>query len=176
MNKIYPPRQAILTGIISALFAMVSFSIFISLNRHFEWQINPSSARGIIGLLSLTILGIGIYIGMNAVKSANGKLSYGQAVVTGFLIGLTTGVIMSLIGFIYTNYINPGYCDYMLAEAKKSMITGGKDAQEIADGLASLKQQLSPAAQIFQAMIGQTIAGTVIALVMGISIRTKNNT
>jgi len=173
MNKIYPLKQGILTGLTSAIFATGAFSIFISLNRHFNWQVNPSSARGIIGLLSLIILGIGIYMGMTAVKSTNGRLSYRQAVAVGFLIGLTTGIIMSVIGFIYTNYINPGYIDYMLAEAKKAMIAGGKDPQEIADKIAALKQQLSPAVQILQAMAGQTIAGTVIALVMGIFIRTK---
>ena len=112
-------------------------------------------------------------MGMTAVKSTNGRLSYRQAVAVGFLIGLTTGIIMSVIGFIYTNYINPGYIDYMLAEAKKAMIAGGKDPQEIADKIAALKQQLSPAVQILQAMAGQTIAGTVVALVMGIFIRTK---
>ena len=173
MNKIYPLKQAIITGITSALFATIAFSIFAGLNQYFDWQVNPSSARGIIGLLSLIILGIGIYMGMSAAKSATGKLSYGHAVAIGLLIGLTTGVVMSVIGFIYTRYINPGYVLYMLNEAKKAMIADGKDSQEVANGLTGLKQQLSPAVQILQAMAGQTIAGTVIALVMGIFIRTK---
>ena len=173
MNKIYPLKQAIITGITSALFATVAFSIFISLNRSLDWQVDLSSARGIIGLLSLIILGIGIYMGMTAVKSATGMLSYGQAVAISLLIGLTTGVVMSVIGFIYTRYINPGYVTYMIDEARKAMIADGKDAQGVANRLTGLKLQLSPAAQIFQAMVGQTVVGTVIGLIMGIFIRTK---
>jgi hypothetical protein len=174
MNKIYPFKQAIITGVASAIFATAAFAIFITLNRNFDWQANPSSARGIIGLLSLIILGVGIYTGMQAVKSASSRLSYGRAVAVGFLIGLTTGIIMSVIGFIYTNYINPEYVPYMVAEAKKALMADGKDSQQIAIGLNGLKQQLSPAGQIFQAMVGQTAAGTVIALIMGTFIRTKN--
>ena len=173
MNKIYPLIQAIITGITSALFATVAFSIFLGFNQHFDWRASPSSARGIIGLLSLIILGIGIYMGMTAVKSATGMLSYGQAVAIGLLIGLTTGIVMSVIGFIYTRYINPGYVTYMLIEAKKAMIADGKDPKEGAIGLTDLRLQLSPAAQIFQAMVGQTVVGTVIGLIMGIFIRTK---
>jgi hypothetical protein len=174
MNKIYPPKHALLTGIASAIFATGAFSVFEGLNRTLAWGINPSTLRGLIGLLTIFVLGIGIYTGMRSIKKINGgKLTYGQAVLTGLLIGLTTGVIMAVVGAIYTNLVNPGYIDYMINERKNTMLAEGESQQDISQALAQLKMQLSPAAQIFQALVAQTVGGTVIALVMGLFLRTK---
>ena len=172
MNKIYPSKQAILTGLISGLFAVIVFAAISSLNDHAHWGMNPVSLRGIIGLFTLIILGIGIYTGMQSIKRSNeGKLTYGQAVAVGVLIGLTTGFIMAILGLIYTTLINPGYAAYMLAENKAAMLTEGKSAQDIATTQASLQMQYTTPVQIFQALVGQTVSGTVIALIMAIFVK-----
>jgi hypothetical protein len=174
MTKYYPPKQALLTGFISAVFATGAFSGFEELNRTLAWGINPSTLRGLTGLLTIVILGVGVYAGLRSIKRANGgKLAYGQAVLTGLLIGLTTGVIMSVAGFIYTQFINPGYIAYMLSERKNAMLAEGRSQQDISQGMAQLKMQLSPAAQVLQALVAQTAGGTVIAAIIGLFVRTK---
>src|ERR1700679_2151066 len=100
MNKKYPWKQAVITGLIVGVFAVISFSIVDYLNKHFGWGVNATTIRGLTGLLILVILGIGIYSGMQAVKrSNNGIISYGQAIVCGVLIALTTGLITAIVGF-----------------------------------------------------------------------------
>lgn len=174
MNKTYPFKQAVITGIVSAIFATGVFAIADSLNQHNGWNVNPATIRGLIGLLTLIILGIGIYAGMQNIKKANqGQLSYRQALLTGFLVALTVGVVMTVLGLVYTSVINPGYTGYMVSEGKKALLTEGGSPGDIARGVADLQKQFSPSVQAVQALVGQTAAGTVIALVMAAFTRTK---
>jgi len=170
MNKKYPWKQAIITGITVGVVAIVTFS----LSKQAHLNINASTLRGLTGLLTLVILGIGIYVGMRSIKTANGgKLTYGQAMFTGFIIALVTGIITALVSVIYCSLIDPGYSTYMVAETQKAMLASGKSQAEITTGTPALLQQWSTGGQAIQALIGQTVCGTVIALVMGIFIKTK---
>ena len=69
--------------------------------------------------------------------------------------------------------LNPGYTAYMLAESKKALIADGKSPAEIAVNMPSLKQQWTTGGQMLQALVGQTVCGTVISLVMGLFIKNK---
>ena len=174
MNNKYPWRQAIITGLIVGIFAIGSFSIADSLNKHFAWGVNTTTIRGLTGLLTLIILGIGIYTGMRSIKRSNGgKLTYGQALLAGFIVALTTGIITALAGLIYCNYINPDYAAYMLSESKKAMIADGKSSVEIAASMPGLTQQWTTGGQMLQALVGQTVSGTVIALIMALFVKSK---
>src|SRR5260221_5830036 len=176
MNKKYPWKHAILTGLIVGVFAIGSFTLFDSLNKHFGWGVHTTTIRGLTGLLTLVILGIGIYTGMRSVKRSNGgKLTYAQALLAGFIIAFTTGIITALVGLIYCNFINPGYTSYMLAESKKAMIAGRKSPAEIAASMPAMEQQWTTGGQMMQALLCQAVCGTVIALAIGIFLRTKNN-
>jgi hypothetical protein len=174
MNKVYPLKQAVLTGIISGVFATGVFSIADSLNQSENLNINPASIRGVIGLLTLIILGIGIYMGMQSVKRANqGQLSYGQALLSGFLVALTVGIIMAALGLAYTCIINPGYAEHMVAEGKKALLVNDRSAGDIATGVVNLQKEFTPSMQVTQALVGQTVAGTVMSLIMGIFVKSK---
>jgi hypothetical protein len=174
MNNKYPWKQAIITGTVVGIFAIASFSIADRLNRHLAWGMHTTTLRGLTGLLTLVILAVGIYTGMRSVKRNNsGKLSYGHAMLTGFIIALITGIITALAGLIYCQYINPGYGAYMLSESIKEMTADGKSPAEIAAGLPGLKQQWSTGGQMMQALMGQTACGTVISLILGLFIKSK---
>ena len=174
MVKTYPWKQAAITGILSALFTTFAFSIANGLKQHFGWPVNPATIRWLTGLLTIVILAIGIYAGMQSLKRANGgKLKYSRALAAGVLIGLTVGIIMAILGFIYTRYINPGYTDYMVGEGTKALIADGKSPAEIAAGIADLHKQFSPGTQIMQALVAQTGMGTIISLILGAFVRTK---
>ena len=92
------------------------------------------------------------------------------------IIALVTGIILALVDVIYCNYLNPGYATYMVEESQKALIADGKSLAEIATSLPSLKQQWTTGSQMFQALIGQTVLGTVISLVMAIFIKAKIKT
>jgi len=170
MNKKYPWKQAIITGIIVGVVAVIAFS----LSKQAHLNVSAATLRGLTGLLTLVILGVGIYVGMHSIKAANGgRLTYGQAVFTGFIIALVTAIITALVSAIYCSFIDPGYSAYMVAETQKAMLASGKSQAEITAGTPALQQQWSTGGQAIQALIGQTVCGTVIALVMGIFVKTK---
>lgn len=73
MNKKYPWKQAILTGLIVSVFAIGSFTVADHFNRQLGWGVHTVTIRGLTGLLTLVILAIGIYTGMRSIKLANGK-------------------------------------------------------------------------------------------------------
>jgi hypothetical protein len=175
MTKIYPLKQALITGIVSGVFAVSAFAIFTGLSDGLGKQINPVTIRWLTGLFSLLILAVGVYSGIQSVKRSNGaKLSYGQAVGAGVLVGLTVGICMAIIGLIYTNIINPGYHDYMLAENKKEMLAAGNSSADITAAQANLAKMLTPGVQIMQALVLQTGVATILSLIMGLFLRSRD--
>ena len=170
MNKKYPWKQALLTGIIVGMVAVISFTV----SKQAHLNISATTLRGLTGLLTLVILGIGIYVGMQRIKTVNsGKLTYGQAVFSGLLIALVTGIITALVSVVYCRLIDPNYSAYMISETQKAMLANGKSPAEVNVAVPALQQQWSTGGQFIQALIGQTVCGTVIALIMGIFVRTK---
>jgi hypothetical protein len=172
-NKL-PFKQAGITGLCVGIFAISSFTIADALNTHFGWGFNPTTIRGVCGLLTILILGTGTYIGMQSIKRNNqGTLTYMEAISAGVLIAVTTGIITAICAFIYCTFINPGNTAYMVAESKKEMIARGETAAQIATHVADLQKQLSAAAQVMQALVAQSVIGTLISLVMGLFVRSK---
>jgi len=174
MNKKFPFKTAVVTGIISAVFAIGSFILLDSLNNKQNWGVQPATLRGIIGLLTLVILGVGIFSGMKSIKRANaGRLSYGSAVLAGLTVGVITGLLMAVLGFVYYHFINPGYTAYMVDAGRKEILAAGAGEAQIAYQTNALRQEYSPTGQAIQAVFGQSVCGLLISLVMGIFVRSK---
>ena len=174
MKSIYPWKQAVITGLIVGTFGICSFSIADSLNKYLNWGTNPATIRGICGLLMLIILGTGTYVAMQYVKRTNnGILTYKQALLSGITVALTTGIITAILSAVYCEVINPGYAEYMVAEGKKAMIANREMPAEMAKHIAALRSGFSTGAQVMQAIIGQSVCGTIISLVMGLFVKSK---
>jgi len=171
MNNITPWRQAILTGIIISLFGPAFFHIA----DHQHTSINPMTIRGISGLVGLVILGIGMYSATQSVKRQQaGSLTYKQAITSGIFVALITAIIVSVFTLIYCNYINPNYADYMVAAGKRQMVADGESATAITTHVKDLQKQYSTPMQVMQSFVGQLLSGTIISLIMGLFIKTKN--
>lgn len=163
------------TGIASSLWLLGSFSIVVWLDAHiFHADIPATQVRAYGGLFSILILVIGIYLGMKAVKKENAmNISYGQAVKTGILISVITGIIVALFSFLYCTVLNPGYADFMVSETQKAMVNAHASANEINDKLISVKKQFSTGSQVMQALVGQIAVGSISSLIIGLFIRSK---
>jgi len=173
MNKKYPWKP-IITGVIVGIFSVGSFTIAKGLDKYFVWGVQTATIRWLTGLLTLIILGIGIYTGMRSIKKSNaGQVTYGQAFSAGFIITLTAGLVIALGSLVYRNVINPGYAADMVAESKKAMAADGKSPADIAAATPSLEQQWSAGRQMVQALIAEMVCGTAAALIMGVFIKSK---
>jgi len=169
-------KVGIITGIAVGLFAITCFSIFNWLNTRFGWGLQPATIRGLSGLLTIVIQGTGIYFSMKGTKAVqNGRLTYRQALKAGFTVAIITALITAFFGLIYCTVINPGYADYMINEARKAMLDAGKSAKQIADGLVGVRREFSIGGQVMEALIAQTVVGTIISLIMSFFMKSKRS-
>jgi len=167
-------KYGLITGIIVGAFAVSFFALVNCLNTSYNWGMQPSNIRGIGGLLTIVILATGIYLTMQAVKKEqDNKLTYGQALKAGVIVAVITAVLVALFGFVYCQFLNPGYAQYMVSEAQKAMAANGETPQQIAEHSKSVQAEFSTGGQVMQALIGQTVVGTVVSLVLGMFLRSK---
>ena len=169
-----PYKYGIITGVTVGLFAIGFFSAFNWFNTHYGWGMQAANVRGISGLLTIIIQATGIYFSMTRVKTAQfGSITYKQAFKAGVTVAVITALITAFFGLIYCTVINPGYADYMVNEARKTMLAAGKSSKQIADDLVGIKWQFSTVGQVVQALVAQSVAGSVISLIMAIFIKNK---
>jgi hypothetical protein len=166
-------KYGLITGTVVGIFAISFFSIVNGINNSAGWGMQASNIRGISGLLTILIQATGIYVAMQAIKKQNNTLSYGQALKTGIFIAIITAIITAFFSFIYCEFINPGYAQYMVAEAQKVMIAKGETQQQITADSVAVRKEFSTGAQVAMALVGQFFVGTVVSLIMGLFIRTK---
>jgi hypothetical protein len=167
-------KYGLITGITLSIFATAFFSIVDGLNNSHNWGMQSSSIRGITGLLTILILATGIYVAMQAVKKGqNNTLTYSQAIKTGILVAIITAIITAFGSYIYCEFINPGYAQYMLAEAQKAMAAQRDTPQQIAADSVKVKQTYSTGMQVIQSLVGQSVVGTALSLVLGLFLRTR---
>jgi hypothetical protein len=163
------------TGVVSGLWGLATFTVIGWLNNAvLHGRLPATDVRSLGGVFSIVILVIGIAWGMRAVRAENGGvLTYGQAVKTGIIVACITGVIVALFTWLYCTVINPGYTDFMVADAQRSLVSAGKAAPETAAELDSVRKQFSVGAQVVQALIGQAVVGSIASLILGAFLRTK---
>jgi Protein of unknown function (DUF4199) len=164
------------TGILSGLWGLISFTVVGWLiTTAFHSSIPATQIRSYSGLFSLIILALGIYLGLKQARDRNGNsLTYSQAVKTGILIAVTTAVLVALFAWFYCAVLNPGYTDFMIQDVRQSLTAAGKSSAEIARGAETARKEFTTGAQVTEALIGQAVLGTLITLLLGLFMRTKN--
>ena len=173
--KVYV-KYGLWTGICSGLWGLISFTVVGWLNTAaFHGTIPATQIRSYSGLFSLLILGLGIYVGLKQARARNSDtLSYGQAVKTGVLIAVITAILGALFAWLYCTVLNPGYTDFMVRDVGQSLTAAGKSPTEINQAMESARKEFSTGGQVAQALIGQAVVGTVLTLLIGLILRTKN--
>lgn len=174
MNKNYPIKHAFTTGTCVAGFGPVFFAIADKISNTPTHFTNPMTIRGVTGLLSLIILGVGIYYGMQSVKKLNGgALSYGAAIKTGLFISVITGIITAAFTFIYCQYIDKDFAGHIISESIALLIAEHASAEEISRTINDITRQLSTSMQVMQALVGQPVSGLILSLIIGAFVKTK---
>jgi hypothetical protein len=169
-------KYGLWSGIISGLWGLISFTVVRWINTTaFRGSIPATQIRSYSGLFSLIILAVAIYLGLKQVRTRNGNsLTYSQAIKTGIPIAVITAVFVALFAWFYCTVLNPGYTDFMVQDVRQSLTAAGKSSAEIARAAESARKEFSTGDQVAQALIGQAVVGTLITLILGLFIRTKN--
>ncbi|HWB27655.1 MAG TPA: DUF4199 domain-containing protein [Chitinophagaceae bacterium] len=167
-------KFGLITGLTVGAWNLSCFSIVNWLNNSFSLGIPSARIRAYSGLFGVVILVIGIYTGMKEVKRQNGGiLTYRQAVGAGIGISIITACMAAIFAFTYCTVINPGYTDYMVKDAQNTLTAAHHSPADIKRQLEQARMQFSTASQVLQALIGQSVAGSVCSLIIGIFTKTK---
>jgi len=169
-------KTGIKTGLAAGIFAISCFSLFNWLNTKNGWGIQPATIRGISGLVTILIQGVGIYFSMSGTKTVqSGSLSYGAAFKAGFTVAVITALITAFCALVFCTVINPGYSDYMINEAHKDLAASGESVKQIAQDMVAVRWEFSVGGQVTAALVAQTFIGTIITLILGIFMKSKRS-
>jgi len=103
-----------------------------------------------------------------------GTITYGQCVGTGFWVGVFSGIITAIFMYVYYTVINPDFINQMVAQQMQTMRDRGMTAQEIQNAQAMTRTMSSPAIMVLWSLFGAIIGSTIMALIIGIFVRSKN--
>ena len=152
------------------------FTIVSWINRILSLNIPATRIRAYSGLFGLIILAIGIYLGISEKRRREKYLTYKTAIKTGIAIALISAVVVSFFSLIYCTLINPGYSEFMVKQTQQALVAANRSPDEITRAVNNAKAFYSPISQVIQALIVQSVFGTIASLVTGLFLRTKTST
>lgn len=167
-------KFGLVTGLIVSAWNLSCFTIVSWLNKILSLGFPAARIRAYSGLFGIVILLIGVSLGIKEVKRRNGyRISFVQAIKTGISISLISASISGFFAFVYCTVINPGYTDYMVKQAESALMQAHKTPEEIRQTLLSVRNQFSTLTQVFQALVAQSIMGTLGSVIIGLFTKTK---
>ncbi len=125
-------------GLYSLLAAAVLFLLALVLGKGASY-----STQEVIGYTTMVVSLTFVFFGIKHYRDRenDGKISFGKALLIGFLISLFAGVGFGIVDYIYTTWINPDFAQEYLtgitAEMKATL-----PADEFETAKAELEQQM----------------------------------
>jgi hypothetical protein len=170
----FSPRFGIITGFAVGIWNITCFTIVGWFNNFFSLGIPAERLRAYSGLLGIIILITGINFGIKAAKRNNGNaIGFAQAAKTGVFISIITAVMVAFFAWLYCTAINPGYTAYMVEQSRTALLASGKKAIEIGPELERVRSQFSTSSQVMQALIAQSVTGSISSVIIAFFNRTK---
>jgi len=104
-------------------------------------------------------------------KAVNGFLTYGQAFSSCFLIGLFAGILGSIYMFIFAQFINPGFVNEIIDQARVSMQGKNMTDDQIETALEYTRKFTSPVMMMIWGLVGYTLISLVLGLIAAIFLK-----
>ena len=162
------------TGLLVSAWNLSCFTIVSWIDKTLLLGIPVARIRAYSGLFGIVLLIIGVYVGIREAKKKNeNQITFGEALRTGIFISLISAAIAGLFAFIYCTIINPGYADYMVRDAESTLMASKKTSKEISQELIQVRNRFSTTTQVLQALIAQSVMGSIGSLIISLFIRSK---
>jgi len=166
-------RFGVIIGFLVGIWNLSCFTIVSWINKILSLGIPAARVRAFSGLFGLVILILGIYFGIREAKRKAGGITYKKAIKTGISIAMISAVIVAFFGFLYCTVINPGYAAFMVKQTENALIAAKKSPEEINQQLIKARAFYSTFSQVLQALIVQSVIGTVSSLIIGLFLSRK---
>ncbi len=121
-----------------------------------------------IGIVAAIIPVIGIYLGIREkrFKTNFGYITFGEAFKTGMVITFIIAVLIVIFTYVYYEYINPDFVNYLAAETEKSLLQNNAGRDEINAAVTIIRYQYSLNVQIIQQLLFILVGGALISFII----------
>lgn len=115
---------------------------------------------------SLAIIFAGLYLGADARRKElpGAVMSFGQAFVAVFLIGLIYTVLSCVTGYIHTQIIHPDYAQYRLADLREQLVAQGLSEAQVEAAQSVQSKMFGPVGLLLTIFFG----GLFMVVVLGL--------
>ena len=151
-----------------------SFILFVWMIIEYTLLIPNFHEIGIyMGLISVLIPIAGIFFGIKERrdKSNFGYIRFKEAFKTGITITFIIAVSTVLFTYVYYEYINPNYVNFLAAETEKSLLQKNVSREEISAAVTIIRYQFSFNVQLIQQLLFILIGGTAITTVVSMILK-----
>ena len=158
------------------LYGLYSGAVAIALTLiEYFTGMDKTSAANWFGYLNLPFMVLFIYLAAKERKEDefDGKLSYGQGVGTGALIGLWAGILVAIFMWLYLNYINPGFVDMIVEKQRTAMLQSHNVNPGDINRTVDMMRKFVPISSTGGVLLGNVFFGTIFALIISIFVQTK---
>ncbi|MBN2275477.1 MAG: DUF4199 domain-containing protein [Bacteroidales bacterium] len=120
-----------------------------------------------LGFISYVFLIGGILIGSFAYrdKVLGGKISYGNAFVTGLLITVFAGILSSFFSFILVRFVDPGMVEQAIVKTEENLMNRGLSEDQIEIAIERSRKFISSPMTVVWGIFIFTLIGSVISLI-----------
>ncbi|GEO06504.1 hypothetical protein AAE02nite_41680 [Adhaeribacter aerolatus] len=127
------------------------------------------------GFAALLFTILGIYFGIRAYRNHDraGRINFWQGVLAGVVISIFAGVITAAFTFVYLQYINPGFVDFMVNLKRQTLEQQGATEVQIQSNEMVTREIFQPLPQALRSFGGYLAAGSLFSLIMAGLLKTK---
>lgn len=130
------------------------------------------------GFAALIFTILGLYLGIKAYRRHDkaGKINYWETVFAGIRISLVAGLITSVFTFLYLQYINPDFTEFMVETNKKILQEHGATAAHLQTNAQITRERYSSLPQALRAFGGFVAAGSMFSLILAGILKSRRMT
>ena len=151
-------------------------AIVLLLAQYFT-GLDKTSAANWFGYLNLPFLAFFIYLAAKERKEEefSGRLTYGQGVGTGALIGLWAGILTAIFMWLYLSYINPGFVDMIVERQRTALLQSGKTSAADINRISDATRKFAAPISIAVVLLSNVFFATIFSLIISIFVQTKED-
>jgi hypothetical protein len=106
-----------------------------------------------------------ILLALRERKKISGRLTLQEALGTAMVVGITSVPITASFLWVYHNYMNPRWVDYLVEYQRAKMAAVGASAEEMATAEAQQRASATDSAQLWGAVIGSLVVSAVLGFI-----------
>jgi len=158
------------------LYVGLAFIIIFLLYYIFDVNIFKP-AFGIVNLLvTMAVFIIGMVIAVKAYRDKyNGNvISFGQAFLSGLIMGIVAYLINALFSYLFFAYIEPGMLEQYIDKFAEMMSGQGLPEDQLNAILDRMESRMTPLKQLSSGLISGAVISLIVSLIVAAAVKKEN--